>query len=214
MNKTAGSTMLKIDKISGKAFGGRVAGFAEVRLAEPAKYGFSLSVENIDLAEFLKAEVKAPKQAGEIEGLLDGNIQLNVTPGANGSRRATGQLNISKAKLYRLPVLLGFLQVVNLALPADSAFHTGRIDYYLENDKLVFREIYLQGTALSMLGAGKMDMKSRKMNLTFLTGPPRKLPRLSALSEVLEGHRQPAYDRQSYRNPRKTKGKDHRFPRA
>ncbi len=187
IHKTAKSPMLRIDKISGQVFGGRVAGFAEVRLAEPARYGMSLSVENINLSEFLKAEATDPKHRREVAGLLAGNIQLTAVVGDHASRRATGKLHINRAKLYRLPILLGFLHVVNLTLPTGSAFHTGEIDYYLQGDTLVLREIHLQGSALSMLGAGKMNMKSRKLNLTFLTGPPRKLPRLAALSEVLEG---------------------------
>ncbi|MCK4625240.1 MAG: AsmA-like C-terminal domain-containing protein, partial [Phycisphaerae bacterium] len=187
LHKTVKSSVLRIDKISGQVFGGRVAGFAEVRLTKPAKYGISLSVENIDLAKFIGPEAKAPKQRRDVRGLLTGNIQLTATVGDLASRRASGKLQISKAKLYRLPVLLGFLHVVNLTLPTGSAFHTGEINYYLEGNTLVLREIHLQGSALSMLGAGKMDMKSKKLSLTFLTGPPRKLPRLAALSEVLEG---------------------------
>ncbi len=187
LHKTAESPMLKIDKISGQIFGGRVAGFAYVRLADPARYGLSLSVENINLAEFLKADATGPKHRREVAGLLAGNIQLTAVVGDRASRRAKGRLHISKAKLYRLPILLGFLHVVNLTLPTGSAFHTGEVDYYLEGDTLVLQEIHLQGSALSMLGAGKMNMKSRKLNLTFLTGPPRKLPRLAALSEVFEG---------------------------
>ncbi len=187
LHKTAKSPVLMIDKISGKVFGGRVAGFAKVHLAKPAKYGLSLSVENIDLAKFVGPEAKAPKHRREVAGKLAGNIRLNAVVGNRASRRAFGKLHISQAKLYRLPVLLGFLHVVNLTLPTGSAFHTGEIDYYLQGDTLVFREIHLQGSALSMLGAGKMNMKNKKLDLTFLTGPPRKLPRLIGLSEVLEG---------------------------
>ena len=89
--------------------------------------------------------------------------------------------------MMKLPVVLGFLNVFYLALPGESAFHTADVDYYLRGNKLVFREIHLQGAALSMLGAGTMHMKTRKLRLTFLTGPPAKLPRLKALSEFLEG---------------------------
>ncbi len=187
LHKTVKSPVLRIDKISGQVFDGRVAGFAEVRLAKPAKYGLSLSVENINLAKFIGPEAKAPKHRRDVQGLLTGNIQLTATVGDLASRRASGKLHISKAKLYRLPVLLGFLHVVNLTLPTGSAFHTGEINYDLQGNTLVLREIHLQGSALSILGAGKMNMKSKKLSLTFLTGPPRKLPRLTALSEVLEG---------------------------
>ncbi len=62
------------------------------------------------------------------------------------------------------------------------------MDYYLRGGKLVFREIHLLGSALSMLGAGTMNVKTKRLRLTFLTGPPRQLPRLEALIELLEGN--------------------------
>lgn len=40
---------------------------------------------------------------------------------------------------------------------------------------------------MSMVGAGRLDLKTDKLSLTFLGGPPRTLPRLAGLSDVLEG---------------------------
>ena len=180
------SPILRIDKISGRLFGGLVAGFAEVDLGSPRKYGVSLSAENIDLARFLAAIGKRPARPPDTKGLLTGNLQLTTTVGRKASRKATGKLRITRAKLYRLPILLGFLHVINLTLPSDSAFNAADVDYYLKGDKLVFRKLYLQGSALSMLGAGKMHMKTKKLSLTFLVGPARKLP-ASPVREFLQG---------------------------
>ncbi len=187
VHKDARSPTLDISDLTGQTFGGLVAGFAKVRLVEPRRYVLSLSVENISLKQFLDAGRKDARRGYDVAGLLTGKLQMTAVPGDDASRRASGELHITKAKLYRLPVLLGFLHVVFLTLPGESAFDSADVDYYLRGRTLVFREIHLGGPALSMLGAGTMDMKTERLKLTFLTGPPRKLPRLAALSEFLEG---------------------------
>ena len=180
------SPILRIEKISGRVFGGLVAGFAEVDLGSPRKHGISLSVEKVDLAKLLAAIDKDAARRPDMKGVLTGNLQLTATTGKPASRKATGKLHITRAKLYRLPILLGFLHVINLTLPGDSAFNAADVEYYLKGDRLVFRKLYLQGSALSMLGAGTMEMKTKKLNLTFLVGPARELP-ASPVREFLEG---------------------------
>jgi len=185
--KDARSAVLRIDDIVGAAFGGRVAGSVKVRLADPSNYALNLSVENASLRSLLQIRAD-PARAPRVQGLLSGTLEMTGAVGQETSRRAKGRLKIARAKMYKLPVLLGFLHVVHLTLPSDSAFHTADVDYYLRANTLVFREMHLRGSALSMLGAGTMGLKSGKLNLTFITGPPRKLPGMSAtLKEVLRG---------------------------
>ena len=176
VTKDPKTSVLRIGEFSGRAYGGRVAGFAEINLRSPRTYGVSLSAENIDLAKFVGATVNDATKKPGVKGVLTGNLQLTATTGKPGSRQARGEIRITEAKLYKLPIVLGFLHVINLTLPSESAFHGAEVEYYLQGDKLVFRRIYLQGSALSMLGAGKMDMKTQKLDLTFLVGPARKLP--------------------------------------
>jgi len=153
LRKERRSPVLRVDDISGRAYGGRVAGFAEARLASPARYGLSLSVEDIDLAKFL-AEGR-DGQGLDFKGLLTGNLEMTGVAGQPDSRWAKGKLRIRRAQLYRLPVLLGFLHVIYLKLPSDSAFHTAEVNY-------------------------------GKLKLTFLTGPPRKLPGIAGLWDAID----------------------------
>jgi len=81
--------------------------------------------------------------------------------------------------------MLGLLNIVSLSLPTDSAFTDGYITYHLRRDTLLFREIHLSGSALSLVGSGRMDMKTEKLDLVFLAGPPGRVPRISALAEEL-----------------------------
>jgi len=196
LNKLARSPTLRVDDLSGRVDRDgrrvrsdeqRVAGFAEYRFAKSPRYGVRVSVSKVSLNEFLNAGVKDPAKRHDIRGMLTGTLQMVAAPGDRASRRATGKLHISDARIVRLPVMMGLLHVVYLSLPSDSAFHTADMEYTLRGDEMIFREIHLQGSAMSMLGAGRMNMKTKKLRLTFLTGPPHKLPRLVGLTEFLEG---------------------------
>jgi len=186
--KTPAGTLIRLDQLAAKAHGGQLAGRAEMRLSNPLSYSISLSVKDIRLDDMFNAGVKDPKKKLNVKGLLDGTIQIKGIAGKTASRQATGMLRVSKAKFYKLPILLGFLHVVYLSLPSDSAFTDGYVAYHLRGGKLLFREIYLTGPALSIVGSGQMDMKTEALKLTFLAGPPGKIPRLSKLAEELQGH--------------------------
>jgi len=187
LTKEPRGKVMRLRGLSAKAHGGQVAGFAEIRLADPLAFGVSLSVDAINLADLFAASSAAGTPTPGVQGRLAGNVQLTATVGDKPRRQASGVLRISRAKLYKLPVMLGLLHVVYLSLPGDTAFTDGTLVYHLRNDMLVFDEIYLRGTALSIVGSGTMNMKTEALDLTFLSGPPRKLPRLGSLGELLEG---------------------------
>lgn len=182
--KGPGGTVVHVKDFSARSHGGVIAGFAEIKLTDPIQYGVRLSFQGIRIEELFKARDVAPKSPPQVKGLLDGRIQLTGTLGKTDTRRASGVMRISKAKLYKLPVLLGLLHVIYLRLPGDSAFTEGNVEYRLQGDKLIFEEISLSGSALSIVGSGTMDMKSSKLKLTFLTGPPGKMPRIAGLESL------------------------------
>ncbi|MDY6914531.1 MAG: AsmA-like C-terminal region-containing protein [Planctomycetota bacterium] len=179
------SKLVRIEDLSARSHGGRLAGFAEIKLTDPLQYGVSLSVEDINLNRLFNAGVADPAKRTGVRGLLMGNLQLTGAVGSPETRQASGVLIISKGRLYKLPVVLGLLHVLYLSLPSDSAFTEGQLTYYLRRNKLIFREIHLTGPALSIVGSGSMDMKTERLNLTFLTGPPGKLPRMRSLADGL-----------------------------
>ncbi len=188
--KAAGSNLLRVEDISGGAYGGRLAGFAEIKLKDKLQYGLSVSVEEVKLDKLYSAvggeDEKRPEKESQVKGLLAGNIQLVGVAGKPESRQAFGVLRISKGSIYRLPVLLGLLRVVYLSLPSDSAFTRGNLTYQMTGHKLVFREIYLTGPAISIVGSGRMNTKTGELDLNFLTGPPGKLPPIAGLDQIIQ----------------------------
>jgi len=184
--KSPGSSMLRLEKLSAKAHGGMLAGFAQIELRRPLRYGINLTVDRIRLKELFFPEGGQPAGSRpKVTGLLDGRIELMETSGKVATRQAAGALRVSGARLYKLPVLLDLLTVVFLSLPEQAVFQEGEFIYHLRGQKLVLDEIYLRGkpnpltgAQLALVGSGTMDMKTKKLNLTFLADPLGRLPRL------------------------------------
>lgn len=186
LTKASTSSVMKLDNIEARSHGGWLAGFAVVELTNPLKYGVNLTVDAMRLEELFGPESNGGgPDRQKVTGLLTGNLQLTEQVGNIDSRLAKGALQISEARLYKLPVLLDLLTVVYLALPGQTAFTEGEFIYYLRSNSLIFEEIYLRGPQISLVGSGTMEMDTKKLKLTFLAGPPGKLPRLGGLADEL-----------------------------
>ena len=186
--KRPASPRIRVNDLSAWAHGGQLAGRAEIELSHPPRIGVSLAVKGIRLDDLFNAGVTDPDKRVAVKGLLDGNVQFTATAGKKPTRQATGVLRIGKAELVKLPVFLELLHVIYLTLPGDSAFTDAFVEYHLRGQELLFREIHLDGPALSLVGSGTMDMKTRALNLNFLSGPPGKMPRIRSLAdELFEG---------------------------
>ncbi|MCJ7544951.1 MAG: AsmA-like C-terminal region-containing protein [Phycisphaerae bacterium] len=187
--KPAGASMMRIDNLSAHVHGGRAAGFAEIALTEPMRYGVSLSVEDLDLHDLFYSGEGGPttRPGFDVQGRLRGNIQMTATAGKLETRQASGVLKIAKARIDKLPVVLGFVHIIYLWLPGEETFTEGDVTYRLRGEKLIFEEISLRGPAMSLLGSGWVNMKDESLHLTFLTGPPGYLPRIAGVEGLLRG---------------------------
>jgi hypothetical protein len=180
--KKAGSPLVRINDLEARVYGGRLAGReVMIRLSDPVKYAFSLFYQDVSLRDLVNAGVQDPAKRTDVRGLLEGKISLEATVGDPKSRRAAGTVVITKGKMYKMPILLGLMHVLYLSLPGDAAFTDGHLKYFIQGDKMVIEEIFLTGSALSLVGSGTMKMSNEELDLTFLTGPPGRLPRIAVI---------------------------------
>jgi hypothetical protein len=182
--KSPKGNLIIFDKLRGRVHEGKLAGFAEIRLAKQIEYGLSLEFERVDLDSLFNAGVEKSDDRVDVQGNLAGRVSLVARAGQE-NLKAEGQILIDKAKLYKLPVLLGFLHVVYVTLPTDSAFTEASVQYEIRKGKLVFGEIRLNGNALSLVGSGNMVLKNDRLDLTFVAGPPGKLPSFGKVADEI-----------------------------
>jgi len=185
VTKKAGSLLVRIQDLEARVYGGRLAGReVMIRLSDPVKYAFSLFYQDVSLGDLVNAGLKDPVKRTDVRGLLEGKISLEATAGDPKSRRAAGTVVITKGKMYKMPIMLGLMHVLYLSLPGDAAFTDGHLKYFIQGDKMVIEEIFLTGSALSLVGSGRMTMSNEKLDLTFLTGPPGRLPRMAVIPDA------------------------------
>ncbi|HNX26005.1 MAG TPA: AsmA-like C-terminal region-containing protein, partial [Phycisphaerae bacterium] len=178
-----GSDLIFINKLVGRSMGGRIAGKASLDIGTPLKYNMNLAMEDVDLAElFRSADGNSPK---DVSGKLRGEVEFSMIGGDKPMKQAAGEIEIYKASMYKMPVILGMLNVIYLTVPGDGTFNSGFLRYHMKNEKLRLEEIFLTGSTLSVIGSGDLNLSDDTLNLTFLTGPPGKMPRLNELATDL-----------------------------
>ena len=67
VNKAAKSLLIRMEDLSGKAYGGLVTGTAQVKLVDPLEYGIRVDVEGVDLNELLNAGVRSMRVISRLE---------------------------------------------------------------------------------------------------------------------------------------------------
>ena len=196
--KTPARPVVRIEQVAAKLYSGLIAGEAEIRLGDVPEYAILVEVDDVDLSQLVNAGVKDPAKQIGIAGRLGGSVAYSLRPMAKGRRgvqEAAGSLQITKAKMGKLPVMLDLLHFLYLSLPGDSAFTEGEMTYHLKDvgpregpkdERLVLNEIHFKGPGLSLLGSGTVRMKNERLSLTFLTAPANKLPGLELLQGVLQ----------------------------
>jgi hypothetical protein len=185
VTKKPGSPLVRIEDLEARVYGGRLAGReVMIRLSDPVKYAFRLFYQDVSLSDLVNAGVRDPRLGKGVKGDLEGKISMEAVAGDPKSRKAAGTVTITKGKMYKMPIMLGLMHVLYLSLPGDAAFTEGHLKYLVQSDTMVIEEIFLTGSALSLVGSGKITLSNEELDLTFLTGPPGRMPRIAVIGDA------------------------------
>jgi hypothetical protein len=171
-------------------YGGELVGVAEVQLgSRHAEYRASITARDLQLERYLESArsrpADDPRSHSAAQGTVYGNLFLRGQTGKSGYREGVGEIFVREAQVWKLPVVFAIFQVLNLS-PDENVFHDGWLKYYLSGETLTFQQIDLQGKAMSFIGGGRMDMRTRQLDVRLLAGSPVRV-RLPVLTDLLEG---------------------------
>src|SRR5206468_1556283 len=143
----------------------------------PSRYTMSLFLRNADLRELAK------EKAETLSGRATASLSLEGSWGKSGGRRGRGDVVVSGKEMYRIPLMLGMMQVTNLSLPISTPFSSGTARYSVDGEKVMFERIELRSNNMLMSGDGSLDFETRKVNMQFVTDNPGafKIPFLNDL---------------------------------
>ncbi len=186
--KAPASSLLSVDDLTGIIYGGLASGFSQVTFGDRgAKYAVSVVVNDMQLDPFVNAKRKGDGNQPGLEGRVSGNMFLAGTAGDPSSRRGGGEVHIHQAEMAKLPLILSVLNVADLSVEDENAFHDTAIKFYLEADRLTLENIALLGPGLMILGSGWVHTPTQQMDLTLVAGQPQGIPPVPFFTEILEG---------------------------
>lgn len=187
-------TMLGFFDVKADMYGGRLEGLPEepaavrLELGPEVSYGCRLRLEGVDLDPFVRATFNY--QGEELVGKLSSpEDEWVVLQGVGADRRdlvGQGVLTITEGELYRMPLLLRILSLLQLSPPRESAFSKAVINYYVIDQELIINELSLWGRGLNIFGSGRVT-RTNQLDLTLYSGFGRgQLPHVPLLSDVVE----------------------------
>ena len=164
--------MLVVEGLEGDCYGGKIVGGGEVKLDEYRQYQVQLSAQNVALDPFLHPT----EPGGEIdEAVLSAQLALRGVPKRDELRFGRGAFNVQDAEMYRTPLIMAVLHLVNLALPSSSSFDRASADFLIEGDDVMFESIRFDSSSLAMTGVGMMGYESKKLDLELTLNNPTAL---------------------------------------
>ncbi|MEX1095259.1 MAG: hypothetical protein WED34_04375 [Planctomycetales bacterium] len=107
-----------------------------------------------------------------LQGVMNGWIDLRGRGGEATNLAGRGQLQISPAALYELPVIAQIFNVLSFVPPDRTAFKYALVDYDIDRGRFVFNRIDLVGDAISLRGRGTARFDGR-LALDFYSMLPR-----------------------------------------
>jgi len=155
---------------------------------EGVSYGSRLRLEGLDLGPFVRDtfDYQGEELVGKLSSPEDEWVVLQGV-GADG-RDLVGQgvLSITEGELYRMPLLLRILSLLQLSPPREAAFSRAAINYYVIDRELVINELNLWGRGLNIFGSGQVK-RDNQLALTLYSGFGRgQLPHVPLFSDLVE----------------------------
>jgi hypothetical protein len=169
------SDLAQIDRrqrIKAQAYGGEVVLDALVDLRKDGKYQFFTKLKDALLESYAADHIPDQKA---LKGVIKAWMRLEGTGDAAADVTGGGQLLISPAALYELPVmvhLMGALSQLKFNVQDRTAFDYAKVDFTVGQEAFNFKRIDLVGKSISLLGRGNVGFGG-DVHLDFFSRPPR-----------------------------------------
>ena len=150
-------------RMSARLYGGFMQADCSVDLGETPRYSLQAQLDDADLKKFAHESIPGKQK-------LDGRVRatINLTGDTTGvhSLNGSGQVLLTQADIYELPIMAALLKILNFQPPTKTAFTNCSIDYDIAGDHIYLKKLALNGDAISLEGAGDMAFDGT-INLRF-----------------------------------------------
>jgi len=177
--------ILSIYGISGRIYGGVVEGAAKIDLSRDVSYGCIVDIRDIRLERVLSDVFGYPDEA--LIGKVSGKAYLQGRGTEPSNLVSRGEMRISEAVLWEVPVIFQIFDLLKLTAGERSAFDEAVLKYYLLQEQASIDQIDLKSDTVSIYGEGIMGFDG-SLDLAFVAGiGKRQFPKIPLLSGLIKG---------------------------
>ena len=185
LSRATGQDDLHVDHLRAKVAGGELGGGALLVFPDqgPGRYTMNLAVRDASVKEL------TGESDPDIRGELTASLALEGKWDDPSARRGRGDVVVAGKQLYRIPLMLGLLQVTNLSLPVGQPFTRGTARYNVEGTRVNFEQMDLRADAMMMSGTGYLDFSTKQVRLNLTTDNPAGF-KIPFITDLWRGARQ------------------------
>jgi hypothetical protein len=151
--------------ITGRLYNGALVGNGQVNLGVTPQFALRATLTDGDLTSFAQEALPGRQN-------LKGKVLADVTLRGNSLGVHTlsggGEVHLTDANIYQLPVMIALLNILSLRTPDTTAFTKSDIKFQVEGDHVYLRYIDFSGDVISLIGQGQMNFDTA-IQLQFYT---------------------------------------------
>ncbi len=170
-------------RLSGRLAGGTLLIDGSVAAGEAGRFTVAVSLADADL-ERITADLAGGPTASR--GRVHGVVEVSGSRAGSHSLTGQGQVRLRDADLYELPIVVALLKILRVKAPDRTAFESSMVDFRIEGPRAYLDTIELSGDAISLVGAGEIDLDSN-IKLTFRPIMGESETQLPAMKRLLGG---------------------------
>jgi hypothetical protein len=170
-------------RLTGRVGGGTLELDGSVAAGEAGRFTVAVAVADADLGRLGADLAGGPTTAS---GRVNGVVEVSGSRAGTHSLSGRGQLRLQDADLYELPVIVALLKILRVKAPDRTAFESSTVDFRIEGPRAYLDTIELSGDAISLVGAGEVDLDSN-IRLTFRPIMGESATQLPAMKRLLGG---------------------------
>ena len=176
LQPTQRGTRVSVDvskHVTARAINGIITVDAIAALNDEMNYRAKLNMSHGSLEEYTKLYMSGQKN---LRGVIRGWVEMRGQGSSPDRITGRGQVQISPAELYELPILVQVFNELRFVPPNKSAFNYALLNFDIANRQFRFNNIFLNGHTISLRGRGTAGFDSRLRLQFFSKLPPAKWP--------------------------------------
>jgi hypothetical protein len=156
---------------------------------QASRYDLSANAHDLEIA-LLRGPDQPSRARGEgkrdVRGRADAHLYLSGEVDDPLSKRGGGRVEIRNGYLYRLPIMLAILNVINLSVPQEPALQDAEADFYIVGERMALEGIVLKSDVLALVGSGSMSLPDQGLDLSLVYASPQHWTRVPLLTDFVE----------------------------